>query len=331
MKMCGAVIIAVFLLGLICPGVACSLEITLGVVTRPGAAQNVCAEKFRELVEARLPHKVRIYDSGSLGTEVEILKKIQTGNVHMGIITSGPFDLFVPEARVIDYPYLFVNYEQVDRVLEGPMGQKLLRMLEKAGFKGLAFSENGFRHLTNSRRPVHGVEDVAGLKVRVMESDLHRELWRLFGADPIPIGDLKKLVAGLQSKEIDGQENPLSAIWLDDFYRGQRHLSLTGHVYSSHIGVAGLKWFKGLPQKDQKDIVQCMEQAARYQRRWSRDNEAGFLEKIKAAGIIVDEKPDIASFRKKAYMIQGLEIFRAKEVRQLLREFQKAAAGAGRK
>jgi len=330
MKICKAAITVLSLLGLMCPGAIWSMEIALGVVTRPGAAQNVCAEKFRELVEARLPHKVRIYDSGSLGTEAEILKKIQKGSIHMGIITSGPFDRFVPGARVIDYPYLFGNYEQVDRVLEGPMGQKLLRMLERAGFKGLAFSENGFRHLTNSRRPVHGVEEVAGLKIRVMESDLHRELWRLFGADPVPIGDLKKLIAGLQSKEIDGQENPLSAIWLDDFYKGQCYLSLTGHVYSSHIGVAGLKWFKGLPQKDQKAIVQCMEQAARYQRRWSRDNEAGFLEKIKAAGIIVDENPDIASFRKKASGIEGLGIFQAKDVRKLLLEFKKAVAGTGK-
>ena len=331
MKICKATIIVLSLLGLIYPGAIWSMEIALGVVTKPGAAQNVCAEKFKELVEARLPHKVRIYDSGSLGTEAEILKKIQEGSIHMGVITSGPFDRFVPGARVIDYPYLFGDYEQVDRVLEGPMGQKFLRMLEKAGFKGLAFSENGFRHLTNSRRPVHGVEEAAGLKIRVMESDLHRELWRLFGADPVPIGDLKKLVAGLQSKEIDGQENPLSAIWLDDFYRGQRYLSLTGHVYSSHIGVAGLKWFKGLSKKDQKAIVQCMEQAARYQRRWSRDNEAGFLEKIKASGIIVNEKPDIASFRKKTAGIMELEILQAKDVRKLLLEFQKAVAGNGRK
>jgi len=330
MKMCRAVVIAVFLLGLICPGVIWSQEITLGVVTKPGAAQNVCAEKFKELIEARSTHRVTIYDSGSLGTEVEILEKMQTGNVHMGIITSGPFDRFVPEVRVIDYPYLFKNHEEVDRILEGPLGQKLLKTLEKSGFKGLTFSENGFRHLTNSKRPVHKVDDVAGLRIRVMESALHKELWRLFGADPIPIGDLKKVVADLQSKEIDGQENPLSAIWLDDFYKGQSHLSLTGHVYSSHIGIAGLKWFQDLPKKDQKLILQCMKEAGRYQRRWSRDNQESFLGKIKAAGIIVDEKPDIASFRKRASLIQGLEIFKVKEVRKLLQEFLKATAGNGK-
>lgn len=329
MKMRKAAVIAVFLLGLIYPGVVWSQEITLGVVTKPGAAQNVCAEKFKELVEARSTHKVTIYDSGSLGTEVEILRKIQTGSIHMGIITSGPFDRFVPEVRVIDYPYLFESYEQVDKILEGPLGQKLLRTLERSGFKGLTFSENGFRHLTNSKKPVHKVEDAAGLKIRVMESALHKELWRLFGADPIAIGDLNKVVMDLQSKDIDGQENPLSAIWLDDFYKGQNHLSLTGHVYSSHIGVADLKWFQSLLKKDQKLILQCMKEAGRYQRRWSRDNQTGFLDKIKAAGIIVEEKPDIASFRKKASRIQELGIFKVKAVRKLLQEFLKATGGAG--
>lgn len=330
MKICRLAVLLLLFSGMMCQGVAWSQEITLGVVTKPGAAQNVCAEKFKELIEARSAYKVRIYDSGLLGTEVEILKKIQAGDVHMGVITSGPFDRFVPEVRVIDYPYLFKGYGEVDRVLEGPLGQKLLKTLERSGFKGLAFSENGFRHLTNSKRPVHRVEDVAGLKIRVMESDLHKELWRLFGADPVPIGDLKKLIADLQSKAVDGQENPLSAIWLDDFYKGQTYLSLTGHVYSSHIGIAGLKWFQGLSEKDRKLVAQCMKEAARYQRRWSRDNQAGFLDKIKAAGIIVDEKPDIASFRTKVSRIQELEIFKVKEVQKLLREFLKATAGDGR-
>lgn len=330
MKICRPAILLLLFLGLIYQGIARSGEITLGVVTKPGGAQNVCAEKFKELIEGRSTHKVAVYDSGSLGTEAEIIKKIQTGDVHMGIITSGPFDRFVPEVRVIDYPYLFKDYEEADRILEGPLGQKLLRTLERSGLKGLAFSENGFRHLTNSKRPVHRVEDAAGLKIRVMESDLHKELWRLFGADPVPIGDLKKVIADLQSKAVDGQENPLSAIWLDDFYKGQAYLSLTGHVYSSHIGIAGLKWFRGLSKKDQKLVAQCMEEAARYERRWNRSNQAGFLDKIKAAGIIVDERPDIASFRKRASRIQGLGIFKVKEARKLLEEFLKATAGDGR-
>ncbi|MCX5816188.1 MAG: DctP family TRAP transporter solute-binding subunit [Proteobacteria bacterium] len=321
-------VITLFFVCFIYSGVIWSQEIKLGVVTRPGAAQNICADKFKELLESRSAYKVKIYDSGSLGTEVKILKQIQANKVHMGIITSGPFDQFLPEVRVIDYPYLFKSYEQVDSVLEGPLGKELLKTLEKAGFKGLAFSENGFRHLTNSKRTVYSVVDVTGLRIRVMESALHKALWQLFGADPVPIGDLNELVKDLQSGAVDGQENPLSAIWLDDFYKGQKYLSLTGHVYSSHIGVAGLKWYQDLPEKDQKLIRQSMEEAARYERRWSRENSANFLAKIKAAGIIVDEKPDVTSFRNKASQMEENKIFRGKEVQALLQKFLKATAGA---
>ena len=326
MKGIKCIVLTLFFVCFIYSGVIWSQEITLGVVTKPGAAQNVCADKFKELLESRSAYKVKIYDSGSLGTEVEILKQIQANKVHMGIITSGPFDQFLPEARIIDYPYLFKSYEQVDSVLEGPLGRELLKTLEKAGFKGLAFSENGFRHLTNSKKPVHSVGDVTGLRIRVMESVLHKALWQLFGADPVPMGDLGKLVKGLQSGAVDGQENPLSAIWMDDFYKGQKYLALTGHVYSSHIGVAALKWYQGLPEKDRTLIQQSMEEAARYERQWSRENSAAFLVKIKAAGIIVDEKPDVASFRKKAAQMKENEIFRGKEVQALLQKFLKAAA-----
>jgi tripartite ATP-independent transporter DctP family solute receptor len=328
MKTVKFLVVALGLISFLCPGIIWAQEgISLAVVTKPGAAQNVCAERFKELLEGRSGHKVLIHDSGKLGTEVEILRKIREGKVRMGIITSGPFDQFAPEARVIDYPYLFASYEQVDAILEGPLGDELLKSLEKAGFKGLSFSENGFRHLTNSVRPVHGLADVAGLRIRVMESALHATLWELFGANPVPIGDLDRLIAKLRSGAVDGQENPLSAIWLEGFYKGQKHLSLTGHVYSSHIGVADLKWFQGLPEKDRKLIRECMAEAARFQRHWSRRNEGEFLRRIRAEGTVVEERPDLDSFRNKASLLRSYPILQAREVRDLLDRFLKATKG----
>lgn len=297
-------------------------EIKLGVVTKPGSAQNVCAEKFKELLENKSPkYTVTIYHSASLGTETEILQQVQLGSVHMAIITSGPFDVFVPEVRVVDYPFMFDSYEQVDKVLDGPPGQEILKRLEKAGFKGLAFSENGFRHLTNSKRPVHTVKDVEGLKIRVMESVIHKELWRLLGANPTPMG--WPIYTELQQGTIDGQENPLSVIWNYKLYEVQKYLSLTKHVYSSHIDIASLKWWQGLPQEDQKLIHETMIEAARYQRKWNRENEATFLKNLKEAGMVVDENPDIQSFKDRAKEIQKLDIFQAKEVQEVLPMFMK--------
>jgi len=298
--------------------------IKLGLVTIPGSAQNVCAEKFKELLEARSPeYEVKIYHSASLGTETEILQQIRMNSVQMGVITDGPFDVFVPETRAVGYPFLFESYRQADEVLDGPAGQELLARLEKAGFKGLAFSENGFRQLTNNRRPVHTVDDVAGLKIRVMESVLHKELWRLLGANPTPMG--WPIYSELQQGTIDAQENPLSVIATYKLQEVQKYLTLTGHVYSSHIDVANLEWFKGLPAAGQEMIRQCMIDAARYQRSWNRDNEAGFLAKLKEAGMIVDEHPDLASFRAKVSAIRQLEVFQGTDVQDLLQRFLKAA------
>ena len=297
--------------------------IKLGLVTIPGSAQNICAEKFKELLESRSDYEVKIFHSATLGTETEILQQIQMNSVQMGIITDGPFDLFVPEARVIGYPFLFPNYQQVDKVLDGAPGRELLTRLEKAGFKGLAYSENGFRNLTNNKRPVHAVDDVAGLKIRVMESVLHKELWRLLGANPTPMG--WPIFTELQQGTIDAQENPLSVITNYRLAEVQKYLTLTGHVYSSHIDVANLKWFQGLPAADQELMRKCMVEAAQYQRNWNRTNEAGFLAKLKEAGMTVDEHPDLASFRAKVAPIRNLDLFQGQQVQDLLLIFMKAA------
>jgi tripartite ATP-independent transporter DctP family solute receptor len=300
--------------------------IKLGVVTKPGSAQNICAEKFKELLEARSQgeYEVTIYHSASIGTETEILEQIKLNAVQMGIITDGPFDVFLPEARVISYPFLFASAEAADRVLDGPAGQELLQRLEKVGMKGLAFSENGFRNLTNSRRPVHTVAEVSGLKIRVMESLFHKELWRMLGANPTPMG--WPIYTELQQGTIDAQENPLSVILTYKLYEVQKYLSLTGHVYSSHIDVANLQWFEGLPPGGRKLILEAMKDAARYQRSWNRTNEADFLAKLKEAGMTVDEKPDLASFREKVKNIRDSEVFKGAAVQEMLQKFLQAAA-----
>lgn len=293
--------------------------IKLGVVTIPGSAQNICAEKFKELLESRSDYEVRVYHSASLGTESELLQQIRMNSIQMGVITDGPFDTMVPEVRVISYPFLFQGFEDVDRVLDGPAGQELLRRLEKSGFKGLAFSENGFRNLTNSRRPIHSAADLAGLKIRVMESMLHKELWRLLGANPTPMG--WPIYTELQQGTIDAQENPLSIIWNYRLFEVQKYLTLTSHVYSSHIDVANLSWFEGLPESHRDIVRQCMVEAARYQREWSRKNEGDFLSKLKGAGMVVDERPDLESFRLRLRDLKDLEIFSGRETREILQKF----------
>ena len=164
-------------------------KIKLGVVTKPGSAQNIVAEKFKELIENRSKgaYEVKIFHSASLGNETEILQQIQMNTIQMGVITGGPFDTFNPIARVINYPFLFKDNAQVDEILDGPLGKEILTSLENSGFKGLSYSENGFRNLTNNKKPVNSPDDIKGLKVRVMSSAIHQAIWKALGANPTPM------------------------------------------------------------------------------------------------------------------------------------------------
>lgn len=104
-----------------------------------------------------------------------------------GVITAGPFDTFDPIVRVVNYPFLFKDNDQADLILDGPLGQEIFKSLETSGFKGLHFSENGFRNLTNSKKAVKDPDDIKGLKIRVMASALHRTIWQTLGANPTPM------------------------------------------------------------------------------------------------------------------------------------------------
>ncbi|MCG8615777.1 MAG: TRAP transporter substrate-binding protein [Desulfobacterales bacterium] len=301
-----------------------STTIKLGVVTKPGSAQNIVAEKFKSLIEERSggAYKVKIYHSASLGNETEILQQIQMGTIHMGVITGGPFDTFDPIVRVINYPFLFKDHAQVDEILDGPLGAEILKSLETSGFKGLCFSENGFRNLTNNRRAVTGPEQVAGLKIRVMSSALHKAIWQSLGANPTPMP--WPIYTELEQGVIDGQENPLWVMEVYKFYEIQKHMTLTRHVYSSHIDVASLRWFNKLPEADQAMIETAIKEAAQFQRRDNREKNAGRLALLKEKGMQVVETPDVAAFRVKVAGLKNMDLYADERVQDLLNRILEA-------
>lgn len=292
--------------------------IKLGVVTKPGSAQNIVAEKFKELVEAQSGGdlQVKIFHSGSLGNETEILQQIQMGTVELGVITSGPFDSFDPIVRVIDYPFLFKDHQQADQILDGPLGGEILASLETSGFKGLCFSENGFRNLTNSRKAVTDPGDINGLKIRVMASALHKSIWQTLGANPTPMP--WPIYTELEQKVIDGQENPLWVLEVYKFYEIQKYMTLTRHVYSAHIDVASLNWWNSLDEKKQALIQKAMYEAARFQRAENRSKNDARLQMLKEKGMQVEEHPDIEAFRGQVADLKNIDLFAEPKVQKLL-------------
>jgi tripartite ATP-independent transporter DctP family solute receptor len=301
-----------------------AMTIKLGVVTKPGSAQNIVAEKFKELIEQRSDGDVtvKIYHSKSIGNETEILQQIQMNTVQMGIVTVGPFDTFDPIVRVINYPFLFKNNEQADEILDGPLGQEILTSLEKSGFKGLCFSENGFRNLTNNKRAVHAPEDVKGLKIRVMSSALHKTIWQTLGANPTPMP--WPIYTELEQGVIDGQENPLWVMEVYKFYEIQKYMTLTRHVYSAHIDVASLNWWNTLAPATQTMIQEAIYEAARFQRQDNRAKNAARLQMLEAKGMIVEKTADIEAFRQKVAQLQSNEIYSNPRVNDLLRRILEA-------
>ena len=298
--------------------------IRLAVVTKPGSAQNVCAEAFAQVLEHSSQGRlnVKLFHSGSMGDESQILYKLRQGQVDMCVVTAGAFDLIAPQVRAVEFPFLFENYAQVDRVLQGKAGRRLLGSLEETGFKGLAFAENGFRNLTNNRRAVNEAIDVKDLLIRVMESKLQTCLWRKLGAVPVPHPwPITELLA---SGRVDGQENPLGVIWHYRLDKVQKHLSLTRHMYSAHICAANPIWFHALSPFDQRIVAMSMERAAKYQREHNRGKVAFYLTQLKKAGMQVVEAPNRASFKAKISDLSATPLFDNPRVIQMLNMFKKA-------
>ena len=300
------------------------IKIKLGVVTKPGSAQNIVAEKFQELIEKASAGeiKVQIFHSKSIGNETEILQQIQMNTIQMGVITGGPFDTFDPIVRVINYPFLFKDNEQADQILDGPLGAEILKSLESSQFKGLCFSENGFRNLTNNRQAVKTPDDIKGLKIRVMASALHKTIWQTLGANPTPMP--WPIYTELEQGVIDGQENPLWVMEVYKFYEIQKHMTLSRHVYSPHIDVVSLAWWKTLDAKTRDMIQKSIYEAAVFQRKDNRDKDADRLKLLREKGMIVEENPDLSAFRAKVAGLKDMDLFKDPRVKTLLEKMLEA-------
>jgi tripartite ATP-independent transporter DctP family solute receptor len=198
---------------------------------------------------------------------------------------------------ILDLPFLFRDYAHADMVLDGPVGRGLLDDLDKAGLKGLAFWENGFRNLTDSKRAVKSPADAKGLKIRTMENEIHLAAWKAVGVEPVPMA-YGELYAALQKKSIDGQENPVAIICSARFNEVQKYLSLTQHVYSPALIVVSPQVWQGLSKADQAMILKTAQEVAPYQRQLGRTSEEKQINELEARGMAVIRKIDKAAWAK---------------------------------
>ncbi|MBI4735150.1 MAG: DctP family TRAP transporter solute-binding subunit [candidate division NC10 bacterium] len=218
------------------------------------------------------------------------------GTIHLTVTSTGPLGGFVPEMNVVDLPFLFRDGEHAYKVLDGEIGRGLLNKFDAVGIKGLAFWENGFRHITTAKKPVREPADMKGLKIRVMENKVHQAAFRQLGSDATPMA-WGEVFTSLQQGLLDAQENPIPIIYTFKLNEVQKYVALTGHVYSPAPLLMSKKSWDRMPPDIQKIMFDTALEVARYQRGLIREQEQKQIGELKAKGMTVVENPDRAAFR----------------------------------
>lgn len=237
--------------------------------------------KFKELVEAESDDlTVEVYHSGQIADDRSAIEMLQFGTLDATIPSTSPLVNFIPAYGVFDLPFTVPNEEVVDKVLDGPFGDKMLEMVDQQGLVGLAWWENGFRNLTNDVKPVAGMEDVKGLKIRTMENEIHLDAWKALGANPTPMA-FTELFTALQQGTIDGQENPYPTILLSKYPEVQKHVSNTNHVYTPFIFLFSKKVWEELSAEQQDIISKAAVEAGKFNRERTREVADESLETLK--------------------------------------------------
>ena len=265
-------------------------------VTHPDpidAPDHLAFLQFKKLVEERSKGQlsVDVHPSATLGSQREGLEQSQLGGVEIALSSCGIAASFVPEIGLLDIPFLFTSFQEARTSVDSPFMTKLLNeKFANKGMKFLGFYENGFRNITNNKRPIWSVEDLKGLKIRTMEAPMHMLNFKAQGASPTPMA-FSEVYTSLQQGVIDGQENPFIIIDLEHLYEVQKYLSITNHVYDAMVVVASKMWFDKLPPNLQKIIEDSFRDSAQFEYKMCTDQSDKSLMKLLSTKIQVNAVP----------------------------------------
>lgn len=252
------------------------------------------ADKLEELSDGAF--EVREQPAGALGGERDLIEGLQIGSVELVMSSTGPLGNFVPETLVLDLPFLFEDYQAARSILDGEIGDELLDKVSENNLVALAWSENGFRHVTNSAHPITEPEDLDGLKIRTMENQVHMQAFEAAGAAPTPMA-FPEVFAALQQHVVDGQENPIPVITSSNLWEVQDYLTLSGHVYSPAIILASPSVWGGLSEEEKAWFEEAADAAVAATRAKVEADENEGVAMLREKGMEVVEDVDIAPFR----------------------------------
>lgn len=266
------------------------IKLKVGHVLAPTHPYQLGLEKFSQLVDEKTKGNVKIeaFHSSQLGNEREMIEGLQLGTLDMTLVSTAPLAGFSNKFLVFDLPYIFKTPEAAHATVDGPVGQEIMKTLEKKGIIGLNYWENGFRHVSNSSLEIKHPADIKGLKIRTMENKIHMASFKTVGADPTPMA-FGELFTALQQKTVDAQENPIPVFYTSNFFEVQKYLSLTGHFYAaSPLLVSKAVWNK-LSDANKTAIKQAADEARDYERSMIQKMDNELVQNLKAKGVTITE------------------------------------------
>lgn len=262
----------------------------LGIVTNKERSLTKGLVKFAELVEKETGGTIKgeVFSDGVLGGDRQVIEALQMGTVHGTAVSTGVVAAFAPRMDVFDLPFLFKDKATAYKVFDGAIGQELLNDLPKANLIGLAYWENGFRHLTNNKREVKTADDIKGLKIRTLESKVHVETWKTLGANPTPMS-FSQLYSALEQGVVDGQENPYGNVVASKFNEVQKYLTNTGHIYNANVFMVSKKFWDSLSDKEKAAVKKAAVEAMAYQRQLNEKEDQDSVTILKEKGMKITD------------------------------------------
>lgn len=266
--------------------ISAKFAVTLSDKTHQG--QGVA--RFVELVDKKSQGRIKIkpFYNGSLGNDVQVTSSLQGGTIEFTVPQTSTLTGMVKEFEILDFPFLFANEQDAERVLDGAIGQKLLEKLPAKGLVGLAYWENGFFNATNSKQPIHKWEDFQGLKFRAVQAKISQETVKALGANPVPLA-VPELYTALETRTVDGQGTPSAVTAALKLNEVQKYMSLTRHSYGAFLPLVSKKFWDTLPAADQTILREAAMETRSFQRGVARDQARSAETSMAAKGLLIND------------------------------------------
>lgn len=264
-------------------------SLRVAYVQAPDHPHGLGIQKFAELVAQKSAGRMeaKTYGNATLGGDVAVISALRGGTIDMTVVIPALLTGISKEYVLLDLPFLFSSYAEADSVLDGAIGQRLLALLPEKNLIGLGYWDHGFRIVTNSRRPITKVEDFSGMKIRVPQSNIFIDTFTTLGANAVPM-PIPELYGALESKAVDGQENPYAAVEAIKFNEVQKYASATFHAYNPLVVIFSKQKWDKLTAAERKIVQEAANEAGSFERKVSREANAKSVESLRAKGMIIN-------------------------------------------